>query len=120
MLDKCQLSEIIKSEALSVGFLSCGISKAEFLENEAPKLEKWLNQNHHGEMNYMSNHFDKRLNPKILVRKRDLRDLRWRFQKRRWKMDFRVREKWKLRIMGFLNTNISDELDFDTLVFVIF
>ncbi len=57
----------IKTEAQRLGFLSCGISKAEFLEEEAPRLEKWLNQNMHGEMRYMENHFDKRLDPTKLV-----------------------------------------------------
>ena len=57
----------IKEEANRLGFLSCGISKAEFLEEEAPRLEKWLSQNHHGEMRYMENHFDKRLDPRLLV-----------------------------------------------------
>ena len=57
----------IKQEAQRLGFLSCGISKAEFLEEEAPRLEKWLNQNMHGEMHYMENHFDKRLDPTKLV-----------------------------------------------------
>ncbi len=47
--------------------MSCGISKAEFLEEEAPRLENWLNKNMHGEMAYMENHFDKRLDPTILV-----------------------------------------------------
>ena len=47
--------------------MSCGISKAGFLEEEAPRLENWLNQNHHGQMQYMENHFDKRLNPTLLV-----------------------------------------------------
>ena len=47
--------------------MSCGISKAEFLEEEAPRLEKWLKANMHGEMRYMENHFDKRLDPTILV-----------------------------------------------------
>ena len=60
-------TELIKSEAKRLGFLSCGISKAGFLEEEAPRLEKWLNQNRHGEMQYMENHFDKRLDPTILV-----------------------------------------------------
>lgn len=50
-----------------MGFLSCGISKAEFLEEEAPRLENWLKQNAHGEMQYMENHFDKRLDPSKLV-----------------------------------------------------
>lgn len=45
----------------------CGVSKAEFLEEEAPRLERWLNQNMHGQMHYMENHFDKRLDPRLLV-----------------------------------------------------
>ena len=61
MLDKYKLSRIIKSEALSIGFLSCGISKAEFLSEEAPKLESWLKGGLHGEMSYMERNFDKRL-----------------------------------------------------------
>ena len=60
-------TQLIKTEAKRLGFLSCGISKAEFLEEEAPRLEKWLNQNMHGEMQYMENHFDKRLDPTKLV-----------------------------------------------------
>ena len=57
----------IKEQALALGFLSCGISKAGFLEDEAPRLEHWLNTNQHGEMHYMENHFDKRLDPTLLV-----------------------------------------------------
>jgi epoxyqueuosine reductase len=60
-------SQLIKSEALRLGFLSCGISKAEFLEDQAPRLERWLKQNMHGEMGYMENHFDMRLDPRKLV-----------------------------------------------------
>ena len=60
-------TQLIKAEAKRLGFLSCGISKAGFLEEEAPRLEKWLNQNMHGEMQYMENHFDKRLDPTKLV-----------------------------------------------------
>lgn len=58
---------MIKTEAKRLGFLSCGISKAQFLEEEAPRLEKWLKNNMHGEMQYMENHFDKRLDPTKLV-----------------------------------------------------
>ena len=47
--------------------MSCGISKAGFLEQEAPRLENWLNKNQHGQMSYMENNFDKRLNPTLLV-----------------------------------------------------
>ena len=60
-------TELIKEEAKRLGFLSCGISKAEFLEEEAPRLESWLQANMHGEMKYMENHFDKRLDPRKLV-----------------------------------------------------
>ena len=60
-------SQFIKDEAKRLGFLSCGISKAGFLEEEAPRLEKWLKNNAHGEMRYMENHFDKRLDPTKLV-----------------------------------------------------
>lgn len=52
---------------MTLGFLSCGISRADFLEQEAPRLEKWLNKNYHGQMAYMENHFDKRLDPRLLV-----------------------------------------------------
>ena len=60
-------TDLIKEEAKRLGFLSCGISKAAFLEEEAPRLEKWLNKNMQGEMQYMENHFDKRLDPTKLV-----------------------------------------------------
>ncbi len=60
-------THFIKSEASRLGFLSCGISKAGFLEAEAPRLESWLKNQRHGEMSYMDNHFDKRLNPILLV-----------------------------------------------------
>ena len=60
-------SKLIKDEAIRLGFMACGISKAEFLETEAPRLEAWLNKNHHGEMKYMENYFDKRLDPRLLV-----------------------------------------------------
>jgi epoxyqueuosine reductase len=64
---KEKYAQLIKAESLRLGFLSCGISKAGFLEEEAPRLESWLNNNMHGQMNYMENHFDKRLNPTLLV-----------------------------------------------------
>ncbi|MEH6537133.1 MAG: tRNA epoxyqueuosine(34) reductase QueG [Psychroserpens sp.] len=66
-VNKTQYSQFIKSEAKRLGFLSCAISKAQFLEEEAPRLEKWLKNNAHGEMRYMENHFDKRLDPTKLV-----------------------------------------------------
>lgn len=62
-----EITAKIKQKAMELGFLHCGISKAEFLEAEAPRLEKWLKQGFHGEMAYMENHFDKRLDPTLLV-----------------------------------------------------
>ena len=64
---KSKWTNSIKTEAKRLGFLSCGVSKSDFLEEEAPRLEKWLNNNMHGEMGYMENHFDKRLDPRLLV-----------------------------------------------------
>ena len=64
---KEKYSSFIKLEAQRLGFLSCGISKAGFLEEDAPRLEHWLNNNYNGQMSYMENHFDKRLNPTLLV-----------------------------------------------------
>ncbi|MBE7177878.1 MAG: tRNA epoxyqueuosine(34) reductase QueG [Mucilaginibacter polytrichastri] len=60
-------TRLIKEEAYRLGFLHCGVAKADFLEEEAPRLEKWLSQNYQGEMSYMANHFDKRLDPRLLV-----------------------------------------------------
>ena len=58
---------LIKKKASELGFFYCGISKADFLEEEADHLEKWLKADYHGKMSYMANHFDKRLDPRILV-----------------------------------------------------
>ncbi len=66
-MEKTKYTTLIKKEAKRLGFLSCGISKADFLEEEAPRLERWLNNNMQGEMGYMENHFDKRLDPTKLV-----------------------------------------------------
>ena len=60
-------SSLISTEALRLGFDYCGFSRADFLEEEAPRLEQWLLQNKHGKMKYMENYFDKRLDPRKLV-----------------------------------------------------
>jgi len=60
-------SQIIKEKAKVLGFDFCGISKAEKLEEEEAHLEEWLKRGYHGKMNYMANHFDKRLDPAELV-----------------------------------------------------
>lgn len=52
---------------MELGFLACGIAKAEFLESEAPHLENYLKEKRNGNLSYMENHFDKRLDPRLLV-----------------------------------------------------
>jgi epoxyqueuosine reductase len=65
--NRTKYSRFIKNEAKKLGFMFCGISEAGFLEQEAPRLEAWLNKGMHGEMQYMENNFDKRLDPRLLV-----------------------------------------------------
>ena len=60
-------AQLLKSTAKRLGFDFCGIAKAEFLKEEAPRLEEWLNRNYQGKMAYLANHFDKRLDPTKLV-----------------------------------------------------
>ncbi|MEO5909531.1 MAG: tRNA epoxyqueuosine(34) reductase QueG [Pelobium sp.] len=66
-IPKEKYASLIKAEAERLGFCFCGIAKADFLEEEAPKLESWLKNNYNGKMEYMNNHFDKRLDPRLLV-----------------------------------------------------
>ncbi|TAF34729.1 MAG: tRNA epoxyqueuosine(34) reductase QueG [Cytophagales bacterium] len=60
-------ARIAKKHAQELGFSFCGIAQAEFLEEEAPRLEKWLKQGFHGDMGWMNENFDKRLDPRLLV-----------------------------------------------------
>ncbi len=60
-------AKILRSHAHRLGFGMVGISKAERMDEEARHLEMWLNKNHHGKMSYMENHFEKRINPTLLV-----------------------------------------------------
>lgn len=66
-MNRATLTARFKQHAADLGFSYTGISQAEFLEEEAPRLERWLNQGMHGKMAYMANHFDKRLDPTLLV-----------------------------------------------------
>jgi len=66
-MPKFKNTQLIKEEAHRLGFSFVGFSKADFLEEEAPRLEKWLKEKQHGEMSYMENNFDKRLDPRLLV-----------------------------------------------------
>jgi epoxyqueuosine reductase len=60
-------TDFVKATASRLGFTFCGISKAEFLREEAPHLEEWLRRGYQGKMNYLENYFDKRLDPTLLV-----------------------------------------------------
>src|SRR6478736_2542142 len=60
-------TQSIKKFAEALGFSFCGISKAEFLKDEAPRLEEWLKRGYQGKMSYLENYFDKRLDPTLLV-----------------------------------------------------
>jgi len=64
---KEQYTTWIKEEAKRLGFDGIGIAKAEPMEEEARRLEAWLQQGFHGKMGYMENHFEKRTDPTLLV-----------------------------------------------------
>jgi epoxyqueuosine reductase len=66
-MNKEQLTYLIKNQAFEFGFSGVTIAKAEFMDEEARKLEQWLNMDNHGTMSYMENHFDKRVDPTKLV-----------------------------------------------------
>lgn len=67
MLTSREKADLVKAKAHELGFLACGIARAGFLEEEAPRLERWLREGKHGEMAYMANHFDLRLDPRKVV-----------------------------------------------------
>jgi|TARA_B100000900_G_C20552392_1_gene705314 epoxyqueuosine reductase len=59
--------DLVKEIALDLGFSYCGISKADFLSDEAKHLDTWLKRGYQGKMDYLERHFDKRLDPRKLV-----------------------------------------------------
>ncbi len=66
-MNSTQRANLVKQLAREQGFEYCGIAKADFLSEEAPRLERWLRLGKHGEMAFMNNWFDKRLDPRKLV-----------------------------------------------------
>lgn len=67
MLKPSEYKQAIRSKAFELGFFHFGVSKAGFLQDQAPRLETWLKNSYQGSMSYMNNHFDKRLDPTLLV-----------------------------------------------------
>ena len=65
--DKKSLADTIKNKAGELGFYACGISKADYLEEDAIRLRKWLENGYHSGMSYMANHFEKRTDPRKLL-----------------------------------------------------
>jgi epoxyqueuosine reductase len=66
-MNKEKNTQIIKSIATQLGFDFCGIALAQHLNDDARRLETWLNKGMNGSMEYMANHFDIRVNPTLLV-----------------------------------------------------
>ena len=64
---KSYYTDYIKTKAIDLGFISCGISKSGFLNDEVKRFEKWLKNNYHGKMSYMERNFDKRMDTTKLV-----------------------------------------------------
>ncbi len=60
-------TEFLKTRSQELGFLDCGIAKADYLEEEASKLEQWLHAGNHGSMSYLERNFDLRLDARKLV-----------------------------------------------------
>lgn len=117
-------TQLLKEQAKALGFDFCGVARAEFLEEEAPRLEAWLRQEKHGAMRYMENHFDKRLDPTKLVEgaksvvtlaynyypEKDLaRDDTYQIAKYAYGEDYHFVIKRKLRqLLDFLRENVGD------------
>ena len=66
-MTRSQATQLLKAEALRLGFMEARVAAAGFLAEEAPRLEQWLASGFQGSMRYMENHFDKRLDPRKLV-----------------------------------------------------
>ena len=60
------LSQHIITQAEKLGFDACGVAKADFLEDDAEKVEKWLSENCQGEMDYLTRNKEKRYDPRLL------------------------------------------------------
>lgn len=66
-MEKAERSALVKQIAADLGFLACGITGANRMDDEEARLENWLKAGMHGSMKWMEGHFEKRLNPAELV-----------------------------------------------------
>jgi epoxyqueuosine reductase len=66
-MDPLKATLKVRQKALELGFDRCGFARAEPLDEEARRLEQWLKEGRQGEMDWMENHFDKRIDPTKLV-----------------------------------------------------
>tara|TARA_R110000868_G_scaffold304437_19_gene565353 strand:- start:8025 stop:8969 length:945 start_codon:yes stop_codon:yes gene_type:complete len=66
-MNKHKYTSLIRQKAIQLGFDACGFAKAERLNSEAERLEKWLSEDRHGTMDWMENNFEKRVDPTVLV-----------------------------------------------------
>ena len=66
-MTKTHYTKWIKEATRALGFDYCGIARAEPLDEDARRLERWLNKGMHGSMQYMADHFDLRVDPCKLV-----------------------------------------------------
>ena len=62
-----QNTQLIRQFARSLGFDHIGIARAVKLEEDARRLEEWLNKGMQGQMQYMERYFDQRVDPRVLV-----------------------------------------------------
>ncbi|MGB1040801.1 MAG: tRNA epoxyqueuosine(34) reductase QueG [Flavobacteriales bacterium] len=123
MAPKQRHTTLIKQKAHELGFMFCGVSNAEFLEEEAPRLEKWLESNMQGNMQYMENHFDKRLDPRLLVDgaksvvslalnyfpEKTQNEDSYKISKYAYGEDYHFIIKWKLKeLMKFIQAEIGE------------
>ncbi|MCB9082427.1 MAG: tRNA epoxyqueuosine(34) reductase QueG [Lewinellaceae bacterium] len=67
MQDTARYTQLVRQAARELGFGLVGFARATHLDEEARRLESWLNQGQHGTMQYLANHFDKRVDPRELV-----------------------------------------------------
>lgn len=123
MKDKVKTVKLIKQKAIQLGFSAIGFSKASFLEEESKQLKFWLDNGFQGEMHYMENHFEKRVDPTKLVEnaktvisvlfnylpEEKQNDGSYKISKYAYGKDYHYVVKDKLfELLDFINTEISE------------